>query len=60
MHRRLDRLASLFDPARNGPRLAGFVIGAAVPLLLAGVVAAAFGGGMSDSMGAGSQSYIIE
>ena len=60
MRRILDSLASLIDPARGGFRLAGFVFGMALPITLAAVVGAAYGGGLSDAPEPRDPVYIID
>jgi hypothetical protein len=45
----LDRLPDTAWLHRHRAKLAGFLAGAALQLVLAGLVATAFGGGLSDS-----------
>lgn len=60
MFHRLDPILAAFDPARGGPRLAGFAFGMVLPLVLAAVAFAAFNGGLSDTPRAADPVYIIE
>jgi hypothetical protein len=55
-----DRLPSPDDLRRRAPAMGGFVFGLALPLVLAGLVAAIFSGGLSDVRGAPPQAYVIE
>ncbi len=60
MRRRLETVRALFDPARGGPRLAGFLFGIALPLVLVAVISAASQGGLSDTRTPPAPVYVIE
>jgi hypothetical protein len=53
------RLSSFRRLATRAPALAGFAFGIALPLLLAGVMQAAIGGGLSDSRTPPAQAYTV-